>query len=180
MIHVNLITAVDRARLAWRRYYERNGYKRRQDPAYQAYMKAYQHERDKTRPKRILTDERRAQINAYHREWHKVRKGRPDYNVKRKEAMLRRKYGISFEQYIQMLANQANRCAICKRDFDDDLKICVDHCHSTRKVRMLLCDACNKGIGTFSENPQWLRQAAEYLERTNHESVTELANAAKC
>jgi hypothetical protein len=50
-----------------------------------------------------------------------------------------------------------NNCRTWKR-------LCVDHDHKTNKVRALLCDGCNKGLGAFSDSPALLRKAADYLE----------------
>lgn len=73
-------------------------------------------------------------------------------------------YGLSLEQYKQMLQAQNGVCKICKGlDNGPWNRLAVDHCHTTGKVRGLLCAKCNKGLGQFCDNPQLLKQAAEYL-----------------
>ncbi len=54
-------------------------------------------------------------------------------------AKLNKKFGIGLEVVAQMESAQAGVCAVCGRK----LKLCVDHCHDTGKVRGLLCSACN-------------------------------------
>ena len=76
------------------------------------------------------------------------------------------RYGITVEDYDQMLADQDGRCAICGTDEpgSGNVKWAVDHCHDSLKVRGLLCTTCNTGLGYFKDDPQRLRAAAEYLE----------------
>jgi predicted nucleic acid-binding Zn ribbon protein len=78
-------------------------------------------------------------------------------------------YGLSQERYEAMMAEQDSRCAICgSPDWPaakDQGRPRVDHDHATRKVRGLLCDFCNRGLGMFDEDPARLRAAAEYLEK---------------
>jgi len=74
-------------------------------------------------------------------------------------------YGLSEQEYWQMLTVQNNTCRICKLPFDTKRKPHVDHCHATRKVRGLLCARCNHGLGQFKDNPAFLREAANYLEQ---------------
>lgn len=69
-------------------------------------------------------------------------------------------YGISFEEYAQMVREQGSRCAICNRE----TSLVVDHDHATGKIRKLLCAGCNKGLGFFNEDPESLRRAIKYLE----------------
>jgi Recombination endonuclease VII len=72
---------------------------------------------------------------------------------------LKARYGISEEDYNAMLEDQKGRCGICHRF----RKLSVDHCHSTNKVRGLLCSNCNAAIGMFDERPGFLQQAIDYL-----------------
>lgn len=67
-----------------------------------------------------------------------------------------RKYGISLEERKAL----GNRCMICSKETG---KLCVDHDHTTGKVRGLLCDNCNKGLGLFQDLPVLLEKAINYL-----------------
>lgn len=80
---------------------------------------------------------------------------------------LRRRYGITHQQYETMLAAQGGVCAICGSGEPGANKkfFSVDHDHKTGKLRSLLCDFCNNGLAKFKERPDVLRLAAEYLER---------------
>jgi hypothetical protein len=83
--------------------------------------------------------------------------------IKVRERELKRKYGISLQDYDAMLAQQHAACAICRRTFDRTP--CVDHCHATRVVRGLLCSKCNQGLGCFDDDIDRMRAAADYLRR---------------
>lgn len=74
----------------------------------------------------------------------------------------KRRYGISKDDFLEMLYLQNNSCSICKIQIDESAHI--DHCHSTGKVRGLLCSNCNKGLGMFKDNIDILKSAIEYLE----------------
>ena len=77
---------------------------------------------------------------------------------------LRTKYGITLEDYNNMVTTQKRKCAICPAIIDEII-LCVDHDHNTGKVRGLLCDKCNRGLGFFLDSPALLRKAAEYLDQ---------------
>jgi hypothetical protein len=82
-----------------------------------------------------------------------------------RDYMLRTKYNMTWEQYHEMLDAQGNKCAICGTT-ESGGRGCfpVDHDHKTGKVRALLCNSCNQGIGVMGEDPTRLRAAADYLE----------------
>lgn len=74
---------------------------------------------------------------------------------------LRDRYGITVEDYNDLLIEQDSKCAICSRTVVGSLD--VDHDHSTGEVRGLLCNRCNTGLGNFKDNPESLINAANYL-----------------
>ena len=74
-----------------------------------------------------------------------------------------KKYGITLEDYAEMLSKQGNKCGICEREFIRPAHI--DHNHSTGKVRGLLCYSCNVSIGHFQEDLSTLKKAVAYLEQ---------------
>lgn len=72
---------------------------------------------------------------------------------------LRTKYNLSYEDYEELLIKQDGRCAICNRI----RKLHVDHCHETGRVRGLLCNNCNCGIGNLQDDIEIIKRALEYL-----------------
>lgn len=72
------------------------------------------------------------------------------------------RFGISREEYSQMLVNQNNSCAICKKEIKWEAH--VDHCHTTGKIRGLLCRNCNLGLGGFKDNIDTIRKAIDYVQ----------------
>lgn len=90
-------------------------------------------------------------------------KRRADQESARKAYHLKQ-YGLTVEDYERMIAEQGEVCAICHQPFDRPLF--VDHCHTHGHVRGLLCGPCNSAIGQMGDDPERLRSAADYLERT--------------
>ena len=86
---------------------------------------------------------------------------------KQKTYWLRNKYGISADDYDNMLEAQGHRCACCGTDEPTGYNWHVDHNHSTGDVRGLLCSKCNQGIGLFDESIEKLNSAIAYLEKHN-------------
>lgn len=78
------------------------------------------------------------------------------------EIRLKRYYGISLEEFNDLLAQQDGACGVCRAELTDTPH--VDHDHKTGEVRGLLCGKCNRGLGMFDDDPAMLRRAAEYLE----------------
>lgn len=79
---------------------------------------------------------------------------------------LKNKYGITINDYEQMLKDQNNSCLICKDEFSDTIKPDVDHHHSTRKVRGILCHTCNLALGYLREDEDIIWNMLEYLKKT--------------
>jgi DNA-directed RNA polymerase subunit RPC12/RpoP len=77
---------------------------------------------------------------------------------------LKTKYRLTLDDYNALLIRQGYVCAICGQD-DNGRELSVDHCHSTNKVRGLLCHNCNVGIGHFKDNQNLLLLAIDYLRK---------------
>jgi hypothetical protein len=80
---------------------------------------------------------------------------------------IKAKFGINENAYHDLVESQGNRCGICRTDSPSSKhgKWSIDHCHSTGKIRGLLCQSCNKGLGLFRDNVAFLQQAVQYLNR---------------
>jgi hypothetical protein len=75
-------------------------------------------------------------------------------------------YGMLPEDYAALMARQGGVCAICGDPGDP---LCIDHCHDTGRVRGLLCDNCNVGLGMYRDSKGRLRGAIAYLDRAERE-----------
>ena len=77
------------------------------------------------------------------------------------------KYSISKEEYLSILESQNELCAICGKHYTDSLygHLYVDHCHSSGKVRGLLCNHCNTLLGMAKDSLDILDKARQYLSR---------------
>ena len=82
---------------------------------------------------------------------------------RRRKNVSLKKFGINVNQYQLMQEEQNGTCYICDQKEERDLA--VDHCHSTGRVRGLLCSNCNTGIGLLQDNTVLLQKAIEYLNR---------------
>lgn len=91
----------------------------------------------------------------------KVKETDKNYRLKHR---IMRDYGISNQDYLNMLNNQNYKCAICNVDQSSlSRKLNIDHCHKTGKVRGLLCNTCNRALGYFHDSIYNLKKAMEYL-----------------
>ena len=95
-----------------------------------------------------------------------------DYNSD-KNSKLKKAYGITLDQYNEMLSKQDGKCMICLSDnngfYNKKPKaFAVDHCHTTGKIRGLLCGDCNTGIGLLKDNIDLLNNAIKYLNKTRN------------
>jgi len=83
---------------------------------------------------------------------------------------LRRRYGITIQQYEELLAKQNYCCAICNRNQSVfKTRLAVDHCHSgpnAGSIRGLLCNNCNHRLIGKHTDGSLLRKMADYVEST--------------
>ena len=102
-----------------------------------------------------------------------IKKGQDKYDpLKRRNQNLKRCYGITLNEYNEMMEKQDGKCSICGTDEPGGRKsgrgggadvFVVDHCHDTGKVRGLLCHGCNRAMGLLGDNIQTLQSMVEYL-----------------
>lgn len=84
----------------------------------------------------------------------------------RRKSHLRRKFGISLEQYSELLKKQKYSCAVCERHVSEfDKELAVDHNHATQEIRGLLCTYCNHRVVGRHTNGELLRRVADYVEQ---------------
>lgn len=86
--------------------------------------------------------------------------------------LLKREYGMTLEQYNELLRRQAHRCAICRRPEPTKIKktgepkrLAVDHDHVTGAIRGLLCSRCNILVWAMEDNHTTLSAIEAYIER---------------
>ena len=82
------------------------------------------------------------------------------YRKQNPEVKLAQKYKTTKNKIVELYS--IGKCFICGLD-KDRRNLCVDHCHTTGKVRGLLCDNCNVGLGRFKDNITLLEKAIKYL-----------------
>lgn len=80
----------------------------------------------------------------------------------------KRRYGLTLEQYDELLLDQNGACAICREPETLTVggrlrRLAIDHDHSTDTVRGLLCYGCNVSLGHFNDSVPTLERAIRYL-----------------
>jgi hypothetical protein len=91
-------------------------------------------------------------------------KNKKDEKYLNKINQKKHKYGLNESEYLKLFTVQNNKCGICNKSFKK-IRACVDHNHDTKKVRGLLCDKCNRGLGFFDDNIENMKNAIEYLKK---------------
>lgn len=124
-------------------------------------------------PERVAELDRQKAKRSYHKN-HEANKNRQrKWHKKFWDAMtpeerqcfkLRQSYGITLEDKNKMLEGQRGLCVICQTDDPGGRGWQLDHCHTEKTIRGILCLKCNTGLGLFKDNPELLRRAASYLE----------------
>ena len=152
---------------------------RRKDPVFAAKQRERVKQWQRENPGRVAQatqDWRKAnpeRVKELNREWRArqtpeslAEHHRRAYRKTRRNDHLIKTFGITESQYEAMVVAQKGKCAIfaCTQIDLPEKRLAVDHDHKTGKIRALLCDCCNRGIGFFNDNPAQLRTAADYLE----------------
>ena len=112
--------------------------------------------RERTRLWRLANPERYAETQARFR-------ASDGKKISDRRSHLKRKYGLSLDEYDAMLARQGGGCGICGREPSDRISLHVDHDHRTGRIRGLLCFVCNSSLGDL-DDPDLLRAALRYVE----------------
>lgn len=99
--------------------------------------------------KKIRTDRERKANPEKKREYYRT--------SKRKQT-----YGITNDRYREIMDQAGHKCMICGRGATSK-SLHIDHCHSARVVRGILCHGCNTALGLFREDISVLKSAIEYL-----------------
>jgi hypothetical protein len=93
------------------------------------------------------------------------RKANPEAaRISHQNSYRKRTYGLSNSDVDKMKEEQRGLCAICSEPLGTRHKMHIDHCHTTGRVRGLLCSRCNRGL-SFIELEAWLPAALEYLKK---------------
>jgi hypothetical protein len=79
-----------------------------------------------------------------------------------KKRHLKKAYGITMNDYDNMLRQQLSGCSICG---ETGKLLGIDHDHQTGKVRELLCNKCNRALGFFNDDTVLLTNAIKYLNK---------------
>ncbi|MCK5015902.1 MAG: endonuclease VII domain-containing protein [Candidatus Peribacteraceae bacterium] len=127
-----------------------------------------------------LSKEELATLNAKKREYRNknLAKARRDSKEYHKQEIIKyrtyirvihKTYGLSEQSLRNMMDSQRGCCAVCECSLISPggwrVDMCIDHCHSTKEVRGLLCSKCNKALGLFGDNTDTLQSAIDYLKK---------------
>lgn len=119
------------------------------------------------------------EVKERQRKWHSERRRKIKENETSDERGLRLAenrayrlkwlYGITKEEYEQMIEEQDGKCALCGKEFVyerlHNFEPCIDHNHETGQIRGILHRRCNIGIGQFNDDVDKLEEAVDYLKR---------------
>ena len=127
----------------------------------------------KNNPEKVKEINRKAKAKRLAEKPELIRAYQQAYREKNRETLRHRererKFGISRQEYADLFLKQNGVCAICKQPetatrLGKVKALSVDHCHTSGKVRGLLCSDCNTGIGKMKESREALLAAIRYLD----------------
>ena len=79
---------------------------------------------------------------------------------------LKRKFGISLEEWNKKLNDQGNKCEACGT-YDPGSRYGwhTDHSHSSQQLRGILCHQCNIALGCVDDDLDRLQKLIDYLRK---------------
>jgi hypothetical protein len=104
--------------------------------------------------------ERNKRYYLANRERLKKKRAKP---IVRRRHHLKKRYGITLDDYDAMFKKQKGLCMLCGKPEKNKRHLHVDHDHVTGKVRGLLCGVCNRAL-YWLENSEWREKAEQYLK----------------
>lgn len=123
------------------------------------------HDRNKARKLSNYYRNRDSRLAKMKKNYEELKNNPEEYNKKKKQwnaNRLLKQYGLTEAQVCSMKELQENKCLICKKE----TKLYIDHCHSSGKVRGLLCNSCNVALGFLEENIETMKNMILYIEKS--------------
>lgn len=135
------------------------------DPDHAAKLREYH----KSYSAEYRTTDKRKNYEASYRVKHAAKR-----KVQMREWRLKKVFGLSVEEFDSMLQNQNGTCAICHTPEPTGVgNWHVDHCHTTGRIRGLLCSKCNHVLGLVNDDRSTLLSAINYLDKANENRTDE-------
>jgi Recombination endonuclease VII len=168
--------------------YERSKYARNPEK-YKARARRW----EKSNPEKSKQQERTWYERNRERALENANKWQKENPERRFRHKLKDRFGLTSDQYYQLLKEQNFRCAGCLRKPSElKIRLAVDHCHDTGKIRGLLCTRCNYLLGRLEDTFEGSKRLSTYLSKpssvtptkkpqnrssTNHRKSTQLGDA---
>ena len=108
---------------------------------------------------KLSDDARKARNREYGVKYRSKHRERTRKNARK---YVYKSYGLTLASYKELVKEQDGKCALCSREPE---LLVVDHDHETGKLRGLLCNKCNIGIGFLGDDTDGLQRAIRYLEK---------------
>ena len=145
-----------------RNYYQENKDRRNEK------VKVYRHKNRErlAEYKRQYRSERRAELCAKSKAYRLANLEKIKASVR--SAYIKRTYGITAQEYDARIAAQNGKCEVCKNKPNGNgakSKLHLDHCHTTQKIRGMICGNCNAALGMAKDDLVILRALVAYMER---------------
>jgi len=123
-------------------------------------------QKDKIKKQNYYKENKETILKNVKRNYKETKKNNPEIL---RNIHLKRKYGITVEDYNKILQEQKECCMGCRKHQSEFIKVlCVDHCHTTGQIRGLLCNNCNRSLGLLGDNISTIENLLNYLKKFSH------------